>query len=496
MTTAVRTRGAAVVLAVVTWTLETRAGRDWYVVPGASSAGTGTKTAPFGRIQSALDVAQPGDVVHVGPGVYLETLRTTRAGASGAPITIRADGARGSAVVTTPGRVLTVDHPHVAIQGLVLDGQYGPADTVRVSGLGSGLSLVDVEVRASGRDCIDIGAATAVLIDRSLIHHCLNAAQGRTDAHGIVAGAVRDLAIRNTAIHTFSGDAVQLDPARAAPGWDRVRIEGCRFWLAPLDRPENGFAAGVVPGENAIDTKTWREGPRSTLVVRDTDAWGFRNGLIANMAAFNLKEAVDATLDRVTVRDSEIAFRVRGSSANPAAGARVQLQNTVVHDVAVGVRYENDIQVLRIWHATFGRGVVRAFRPAAAERAVPDVRNALFLGGTLPREAAGPTNRAVGENSFVAADRHDYRLAPGAAAIDAGVPLPGIATDRAGTSRPQGRTVDIGAYEACAGGCGPGADTLHAVAGREGRPAAASRAASSATVSRITGGTRFRRTSS
>ena len=93
------------------------------------------------------------------------------------------------------------------------------------------------------------------LIDGSLIHHTLNAANVRTDAHGIVAGAARRLTIRNTEIHTFSGDAFQIDPGRAAPGWGDIVVEGCRFWLQPLPAAVNGFAAGVVPGENAIDTK-------------------------------------------------------------------------------------------------------------------------------------------------------------------------------------------------------------------------------------------------
>ena len=54
-------------------------------------------------------------------------------------------------------------------------------------------------------------APADVLIEDSLIHHTLNAARGRTDAHGVVAGAVQRLTIRRTEIHTFSGDAVQLE---------------------------------------------------------------------------------------------------------------------------------------------------------------------------------------------------------------------------------------------------------------------------------------------
>ena len=156
-----------------------------------------------------------------------------------------------------------------------------------------------------------------------------------------------------------------MDPGRAAPGWDRVTIEGSKIWLAPLPAAENGFAAGAVPGENAVDTKAAASNVRSRITIRDTIASGFRAGLIGNMAAFNFKEHVDATVDGVTVFDSEIAFRLRG----PDDGARVLVKNAVVHDVTTAFRYEDDIQNLRIWNSTVGRNVSRTFlRRVRAQR--------------------------------------------------------------------------------------------------------------------------------
>lgn len=153
-----------------------------------------------------------------------------------------------------------------------------------------------------------------MLIEQCLVHHALNAAGGRTDAHGIAAGPVQDLTIRDTEIHTFSGDGIQVDPGRSAPGWNRVTIERVRIWLAPLPAAENGFAAGTVTGENAVDTKASASFARASLVIRDTTVSGFRGGLITNMAAFNLKEHIDAILDGIRVHDSEIAFRLRGAA--------------------------------------------------------------------------------------------------------------------------------------------------------------------------------------
>src|SRR5687768_7840330 len=262
-----------------------------------------------------------------------------------------------------------------------------------------------------------MGAPQGVLIENCLIHHALNAANGRTDAHGIVAGAVQDLTVRQTEIHTFSGDGLQVDPGRSAPGWSRVTIEGSRIWLAPLPAPENGFAAGVVPGENAVDTKSSPSLPRASIAIRDSVMWGFRAGLIGNMAALNLKENIEATVDRVTVYDSEIAFRLRGPTATTPAGAWVTLTNAVIYDVATAFRYENDIEKANIWNVTLGGGVARAFQPASSSSTGLDVRNLLSI-SPLAAEAWHPSNLQVGTAAFVNASAHDYALATGSAAID------------------------------------------------------------------------------
>jgi hypothetical protein len=430
---------------------------EWFVASGAK--GNGTSQSPFGSIQAALNAAAAGDTIVVRAGTYRESLRTVRNGAAGRPITIRAERGRGSVTVTALGRVVRVDHSHHVFEGLILDGQYGTSRLAVVNSGGSYFVLRDSEVRRSSRNCVDLAAPVGVLIEKSLIQRCLNWTDGRRrDAHGIAGGAVRDLTIRDVEIHTFSGDAVQIDPGRRAPGWDRVVIENCRFWLGPLERSENGFPAGMVPGENAIDTKTLASAPRAALTIRDTLAWGFRGGTIANMAAFNLKENVDVVIDRVTVWDSEIAFRLRGGGSDTSRGALVRLQNAVIHSVAIAVRYEDNIQNLRVWNSTFGRSVSRPFVNAQASASQVNVRNLVMLGSGLPREASHSSNLAVASDSFVGASRHDYRLVATSPAVDKGVTLGGVPDDRAGISRPRGKGYDVGAYEYCAINCG-GEDT-------------------------------------
>jgi hypothetical protein len=118
-----------------------------------------------------------------------------------------------------------------------------------------------------------------------------------------------------------------------------------------------------------------------------------------------------------------------------------------VHDVATAVRYEDNIENLRVWNTTFGLNVGRAFQAASSGSAGVDVRNLLVLGPQLPREALDRSNLAVSESSFVDAAGGHYQLAERSPAIDAGSPLRTVVSDRVGVPRPQGSGPDVGAYE-------------------------------------------------
>src|SRR4051794_15372669 len=62
---------------------------QYYINPAGSDANDGrTTSSPFRTIQKAIDLAQPGDVVSLAPGSYLQDVVSRRSGTPSAPITL------------------------------------------------------------------------------------------------------------------------------------------------------------------------------------------------------------------------------------------------------------------------------------------------------------------------------------------------------------------------------------------------------------------------
>lgn len=67
--------------------------RTLYVAPGGSNGNPGTDPLfPLATIQRAADLAQPGDLVRIAPGVYRESVTVPTSGTAAAPIVFRGEG--------------------------------------------------------------------------------------------------------------------------------------------------------------------------------------------------------------------------------------------------------------------------------------------------------------------------------------------------------------------------------------------------------------------
>ncbi len=401
----------------------------------------------------ALAEAGAGDTILVEDGTYPVLVQPLKGGTDKYNrLVIKSVSYRG-AVFMVPGKVVRIEVPWVTLDGLVFDGCYGTSDIVDIRGENAHhFELKDCEVRNTQHDGIDIEGASHGRIIRTEIHHCLNASHlVQHDAHGIVAGNMEDLLISGCNIYYVSGDAFQADPDRDP--WDNIVIENTRMWTGALPAAAANFPAGFIPGENAIDTKQYDKHPRSHLIIRNCQAYGWRGGIIGTMSAFNIKDHVDVLIENCVLWDNEVCLRLRGGegTADGRGGARVRVINSVFRESDYAIRYEDMIKNLKIYNCTWGLRVDNPFGVRQGfDKETFEIRNCLFLGDELPPETRGfKSNLAVGADAFVNVKGGDFRPAGGSAAIDAGEDLSGsgVTTDITGKLRPAGGKFDIGAYE-------------------------------------------------
>lgn len=185
-------------------------GQNLFVSPSGNDKNDGqsAKTA-FKTIQHGLDVAKPGTVINLAPGIYRETLTTKLNGTESAPIVVRgSDDAKSKdkrykTILYGSGRVLNIDHSYYKFEGFAIDGQEAlagksyPADPAKIGAfkdenqslikdgrliyIGSndvtrnltGIRVNNMYLRGAGGECIRIrNAAHHNEISNSVIEYC------------------------------------------------------------------------------------------------------------------------------------------------------------------------------------------------------------------------------------------------------------------------------------------------------------------------------------
>ena len=227
----------------------------------------------------------------------------------------------------------------------------------RVKVTADNVTIRNCEIRNASGNGIGVFAQN-VLIENCKIHHLLAGSfKKQVDAHGIT-GRWGNVTIRNCDIGLISGDCIQFDPDRKSTG--RVVIENCRLWTGPLSADAAAFKKGERPGENAVDTKTMPKAPRAQLIIRNCILHGWKQpGQIGLMAALNLKENVNATVENCVFFDNEVAFRLRGPTRR--GGAWVSITSCAIYRTEVGVRAEDTIANLKIHRLGFAKDVKRQY---------------------------------------------------------------------------------------------------------------------------------------
>ncbi|MCP4178937.1 MAG: hypothetical protein GY756_14340 [bacterium] len=413
-----------------------------YVANTGDDANIGTAESPLLTIDKALEMVEEGQNIYLRGGTYDGYVdfnssfnkAISLSGYPGEDVTItRTDN--------TSGYVINIKAPKITIRGLKVDGGWRSGDIIKLHSEANDAVLKKLEVFNTLKDCIDMDSPQNVIVDSCTIHHALRFDNGdRIDAHGIVTAGVQNLTISNTEIYYVSGDALQFQ----YNGWNNILVENCKLWNGKLPTAIAGFPSNVNPGENAVDTKYNLADGRGKLTMRNIEAYGWDSDYLNNPAAFNIKHNVEAILDGITVYDSDIAFRLRGVTGSNG-GAKVTLMNAVSYNVKRVVRYEDDIEDLHVFNCTFGKDNSTLFQSAGGHGTGFLVQNCLFY-NNKPSEAAHESNL---ENSdcFVDINSNNYQLKAGCEAIDFGITIDVVTTDRIKTARPSGSGYDCGAFE-------------------------------------------------
>lgn len=336
--------------------------------------------APGQPNRSALNTTEP--LSDTGP------LNTVHAPSDAAPLASPV-GARGQVGCDANAKRvsrLVINQPGVYSNYLV-DGQWSDGTLVKINA--DGVTLRNCEIRNGTGNAVTVYAKD-VLIESCKIHHALAGTfDQQRDAHGIT-GRPQNLVIRNCEIGLVSGDAIQFDPGRGP--WDQVLVERCTLWTGPLPADAAGFRRGQRPGENAVDTKQRLTNPRSRLTIRSCLMFGWNQpGQISNLAALNLKDHVQVTVENCILRDNEIGFRIRGVTGE-RGGAQVTIDHCAVYDSAVGLRIEDQPQNLVVRQLGIGQWTAQAVRIVSSDKSTyrnldlftPAAYETLLHAGVLP----------------------------------------------------------------------------------------------------------------
>jgi hypothetical protein len=252
-------------------------------------------------------------------------------------------------------KMLRIEEPGV-YENIIVDGEFGDFDLVRIRT--DNVVLRNCTIRNGLRDAVEVYGRN-VRIENCKIHHVLSGTfEQQHDAHGIT-GRPLNLTIRNTEIAYVSGDAIQFDPGRRMEPypWDNVLVEHCFLWTGPLDADYAGFRKGERPGENAFDSKTHPDAPRARITFRNILMKGWGHGQINNGAALNLKEKIQAIVDKCVFVDNDIAYRCRGTKG----AAWVTTRNCTAYRTTRVFRPEYQVPNLKIFHMAYGEGIESIF---------------------------------------------------------------------------------------------------------------------------------------
>lgn len=187
---------AAVAFAAVSNPPAHASGMDIYVSTSGSDTSSGTTSGtPLKTLQTALNHAVPGSIIHLAPGSYSGDVVTKINGTALAPITVEGTetgldlAKRGTTILTGSSRVFSINNSFYHLSGFTIDGEPAVKTTAFPTTLQAVASFKDsIQSKVADSSLIFLGAADSargiagvVINDVALVHaggDCVRIANG------------------------------------------------------------------------------------------------------------------------------------------------------------------------------------------------------------------------------------------------------------------------------------------------------------------------------
>lgn len=422
----------------------------YHVAPGGSDSFPGTVLAPFATIQRAADLVLPGDAILLRAGTYRQAVTLTRSGAAGAEILLAAfpgerpvlDGEGLLATEWLAGIVHVSRASYVRIRGLTL------------TNAGPGLQAAGILVEDSRHVVVEgnvtddtassgigvWGCEDVTLEDNEVIRACHGGIQEQ-----VSVGGTRGFRVVGNRVHDAGGTESGGEGICLKDGSSEGLVRGNAVWNQPAK-----FGIYV----DAWDKHTHDIEVDANVVHDCVDGIGLASemgGLLERVRVTN-NVCYGNALRGLTVGD------YGGVATHPMSDLQV-VNNTFAGNgtsgwgggIAVDSREARNVVVRNnvvSGHPSFGILVSNGL-PAGTVTVDHNLIDA-FVGTVEDGETRG-TDAVEASPRFVDAAGNDFRLASDSPALDRGNPALAPDHDLDGLPRPQGRGIDLGAFERAAG---------------------------------------------
>jgi hypothetical protein len=386
--------------------------RTYYVATNGSNSNPGTLSQPWATLQHAGETAEPGDTVLVRGGTYAEGEIWLRSdyghcgSATGGLVTIRAYPGE-APVFTNAARSVYISCDYLRIEGL----RFTNGKSIAIWGLDrTTIELVDNRFTGVGYTYDAISTEGNNLLLEGNVCDIAGNTQG-TQGHCYYIHHGTNITLRDNLARGMTGYGIHV--------FDQRRSEDPAGFTRLIRDV-------VIEGNIAFESEQ-----RSGLILAASDGARIENVVVRNNLFFNNP--------------------VAGINLSSDARAISIYNNTLVNNGLGGILIygPGTLQTLSLRNNLIDLGSQASAKHIDNQRAdvTPMVDHNLYWPAPARLTNATDTAPITGNPRFVDAAAGDFHVQSQSAAVDAGIALAQVATDKDGVARPRGAAYDVGAYE-------------------------------------------------